>query len=120
SVTGLTLTPDAGNVTVTVPNGFLASAAAAGPFGASIALPYTGGKLAPTNFTVRFQPAAARAYAGTMIVAPASGNAKNVTLSGSGLAAPAGVEESVVYPLTANTSCSSATGFSTCTPEAVT
>jgi lysophospholipase L1-like esterase len=117
SVTGLSLTPADGNVTLTAPDGFLVAAAAAGPFTPTLVIPYTGGKLSPVNVVVRFQPTAVQGYSGNLVVKPDGGNAKNVALSGDGLAAPAGVSESVVYALTADTSCSSVTGFTTCAPE---
>jgi hypothetical protein len=111
------LTPDTGNIAVSAPGGFLASATAAGPFGAELQIPYAGGKLPPTNFFVRFQPTAVRAYAGALTVTPPSGSAKSVALTGNGLTAPAGAEESVVYAMTGDTTCSSATGFSACAAE---
>ena len=120
SVTGLAIAPDAGNVTITAPEGFLVGAAAAGPFAASIDIPYTGGKLPPTSFYVRFAPAAVQRYAGDLTVRPESGSTKTVALAGNGLAAPAGVEESLVYGLTADTTCTSATGFASCTAETFT
>jgi lysophospholipase L1-like esterase len=117
SVTGLSLTPSAGNVTLTASAGFLVAAAAAGPFTPTLAIPYAGGTLSPTNVFVRFVPTAVQPYAGTLVAKPDGGNAKNIALVGTGLAAPAGVSESVVYPLTGDVTCSSATGFTTCAPE---
>jgi lysophospholipase L1-like esterase len=117
SLTGLTLVPAAGNITITAPTGFLVGTAAAGPFTARLQIPYTGSQLPPINISLRFQPTAVQQYAGSMVIQPDSGNAKSVALAGNGLAVPAGVQESLVYALSGDTGCTSATGFAACAPE---
>jgi hypothetical protein len=116
SITGLSLAPDSGNVTVTAPDGFLVGAPG-GAFGASLQLPYTGGRLAPTSVVVRFAPSVEQSYSGTVTVAPDSGAAKSVAVAGIGLSIPAGgTESTVVYSLTADATCA-ATGLATCAAE---
>lgn len=119
SVTGLSLSPDAGNVTVTAPPGFLVSATATGPFASILQLPYAAGKLAPAAVYVRFQPTVAQAYAGDLVVAPPTGSTKMVALAGTGAEVPVGgTETTVVYALTADATCA-ATGLATCSIEAL-
>jgi lysophospholipase L1-like esterase len=119
TVTGLSLMPDSGNVAITAPDGFLVSAGTSERFAASTQIAYAGGKLPPTSFSVRFQPPAVQSYMGNVTVSLDSGDSKTIAVTGNGLTAPEGSEESVVYPLTADGSCASATGFATCAPEAL-
>ena len=116
SVTGLSLAPDTGNVTVTAPDGFSVGGAG-GTFASTLQVPYSGGRLAPTNVTVRFAPDAGAAYSGTVSFAPGPGAAKTVSVSGTGVPVPAGGTEAVAtYALTGDTSCTP-TGFVTCAAE---
>ncbi len=89
SVTGLALSPDAGNVTLTAPDGFQVGLAG-GTFASTLQVPYAGGLLAPTNVSVRFRPAAAQAYSGTVTIAPDSGTARSVAVAGTGVPVPTG------------------------------
>jgi lysophospholipase L1-like esterase len=116
TVTGLTLSPAAGEVAFTAPDPFLVATSAAGPFAATVRLPYTSGRLAPTRLYVRFAPAAARSYTGDLAVAPASGAAKHVALSGVGLPAASGAEATLTWPLTADGTCA-VTGTAACDPQ---
>jgi len=117
SVTGLSIAPDTGSITVSAPPGFAVAAAPTGPFGPSLSLNYTGGSLPPTNVSVRFQPAAVQAYSGNLTVQTEGGNTQTVALQGNGLTAPTGAEETLTYALTGSGDCSSATGFASCSPE---
>jgi hypothetical protein len=117
SVTGLALTPEAGTVTITAPDGFLVSAAGSGAFQPTLTLPYTGGRLAPTTFFVRFAPTVAQSYSAAVTVGVAGGTPKPVMVRGTGLNQPTGgVESSATYSLVADDSCV-ATGFATCEKE---
>ena len=117
SITGLSLAPDAGNVTVTAPAGYLVSATAGGTFASTLLLPYTGGKLAPSTVYVRFAPTASQVYSGNVTIAPPTGSTKSVAVTGTGLAAQTGgTVSTVTYPLTADDNCV-ATGLATCAEE---
>jgi lysophospholipase L1-like esterase len=119
SVAALSLTPDAGNVTVTAPDGFV-TGLAGGTFASTLRLPYTGGKLAPSSVTVRFQPGEARAYSGTLTVAPDSGAGATVALAGVGVAtATGGTDATVTWDLTsaATAATCTAAGPVACTGE---
>jgi lysophospholipase L1-like esterase len=118
SITGLTLSPDSGNVTVTAPSGFAVAASAAGTFGSSIQLPYTGGRLVPTDIVVRFAPANATTYSGSVSIAPPTGAAQSIAVSGTGtLPTTGGTDSSVVYALNVDDSCAT-TGLATCANQA--
>ncbi|MBS2024218.1 MAG: cadherin-like beta sandwich domain-containing protein [Deltaproteobacteria bacterium] len=117
SVTGLSLSPASGNVTLTAPDGFLVSTSSTGTFGATAQLPYTNGRLAPTTVYVQFAPSAAQAYSAHVSVAPGSGNTELVAVSGTGMTAPTGgVESTAVYSMTTDATCA-ATGLGTCADE---
>jgi lysophospholipase L1-like esterase len=116
SVTGLALTPATGSVIITAPDPFLVGTAG-GTFASTLELPYTGGRLAPTNVVVRFVPAADQAYSGDVTIAPGSGTARTVGVTGTGVPIPSGGTESVVtYALTSDATCA-ATGLATCAAE---
>ncbi len=82
SMHGLGLTPDSGTIAITAPNGFTVSTAAAGPFASSIQLPYTGGQLPPTDLYVRFMSTVGGAFGGNVTVAPPSGAAATIGVTG--------------------------------------
>ena len=114
SVTGLSISPDAGNVTVTAPTGFAVSATAGGTFAQTLLLPYTGGKLAPTTVYLRFAPSGAQVYAGNVTLAPPTGTAKSVAVTGTGLAVTTGgTVSTATWSLTADDTCAAA-GLATC------
>lgn len=102
TLTGLTLSPAAGNITVaTSSDGFSVCSTATGTFSSSFTIPYSGGQLSPTNFYVRFAPTAAGSYSGTITVTPESGTSKTITVSGIAIEASSGAStSSAVYSLT--------------------
>jgi lysophospholipase L1-like esterase len=117
SITGLSLAPDSGNVTITAPAGFAVAASVTGTFGASLQLPYTGGKLAPTNVFLRFAPLSASTASANVTVAPQTGDTISVSVTGIGLSLPGGgTESTAVYALTTDDNCVS-TGLATCVEE---
>lgn len=117
SVTGLSISPDSGNVTVTAPAGYTVGATSTGTFAASLQIPYTGGRLAPTTVYVRFAPTLAQVYSGNVTIAPPTGNSKSVAVTGTGQApTTGGTESAATYSLTADDNCA-ATGLATCTEE---
>lgn len=119
SVTGLSLSPDAGNVIITAPAGFEVSTTApgTGTFGSSVRLSALGARLSPASLSVRFKPTAGQAYSGTIAVVLDSGETKSIAVSGTGLSvAASATETSVFYSLTDDTSCSTV-GLATCCAE---
>jgi lysophospholipase L1-like esterase len=117
TVTGLSLTPASGNVTVSVPSGFLVAASASGTFASSVQLPYTGGELAPIDIVVRFAPSAGTTYSGSVSITPPTGAPQSVAVSGTGnVPTTGGQDTSVVYSLTADGTCAT-TGLATCVPQ---
>ncbi len=114
NVTGLSLTPDSGALTITAPAGFAVSATASGTFGASFTLPYTGGQLSPTTFYVRFAPTAAQVYAGDVTVAGANGETKTIAVTGTGASVPdGGTDSEATWPLISDITASGVTGLVT-------
>jgi lysophospholipase L1-like esterase len=123
SLTGLSLAPAAGNVTVTAPSGFLVAASAGGSFASTIAIPYLLGSLPPTTLYVRFSPLAEQGYAGVVTLTSASGNAKSIAVTGTGAPAPlGGVEARAFYALdsAATGATCAATGPVSCANESFT
>ena len=120
SATGLTLSPDSGNLALTTTGGFLLGATASGTFASTLQIPYTGGQLSPTDFFVRFAPTAPQPYAGTVTVTPQTGSAKTIALTGTGVAIPVGgTESTVVWPLVSAIGAT-ATGLVTGADESLT
>lgn len=117
SITGLALGTDSGNVTVNAPSGFGISLTSGGTYGASLSLPFSGGRLAPTTVYVQFAPTAAQTYGGNLAITPPAGAAKTVALSGVGLpVTTGGTDSTAFYALTADFTCVT-TGFASCTNE---
>jgi len=82
SMHGLGLAPDSGTITITAPDPYVVSASAAGPFTAAVQIPYTGGQLPPADLYVRFMPTAGGIFGGNVTVAPQSGRAGTIVVSG--------------------------------------
>jgi lysophospholipase L1-like esterase len=119
TITGLSIIPESGKITVTAPQGFLVSATTDGPYTSSLDIPYSGGKLAPTKVYLRFQPEAQQSYSASVTVTSESDavKTKEITVKGRGVAAQEGATESTaVYPLKSDGACT-ATGFMTCTEQ---
>jgi len=101
SVSGLSLTPASGNVTVTVPDGFLVGSSSSGTFSSSLLLPYTGGNLSATDIFVHFQPTAEKTYADSIAISYGSSTTK-ISATGKGLSMSGGVSATVNFPLITN------------------
>jgi lysophospholipase L1-like esterase len=99
SVSGLSLTPAAGNVIVSAPVGFSVGHTSAGTFSDTIQLPYTGGNLTATDIYVRFQPIAEMTYSDSITISYGTGTYKKVSVKGQALLMADGVAASVNYPL---------------------
>ncbi|MDD4969515.1 MAG: T9SS type A sorting domain-containing protein [Paludibacter sp.] len=101
SVSGLSLTPATGNVTVAAPNGFQVGLASSGAFAATVQIPYTSGNLAATDLYVHFQPATEKVYADSISISYGSVT-KRISVKGNGLSMSSGVDATVNFPLSAN------------------
>lgn len=90
SLSGIYLSPAAGNITVTAPAGYGVSTSANGPFGPTATVAYTGSTLAATTVYVQFAPASIGALNGTLTNGGGGGTV-NVALTGAGAAQLAGI-----------------------------
>lgn len=83
ALSGSTLSPAAGNITVSAGSGLEVSLNAGGPFGASVLVPYTGGALSATTIFFRISASAAQgAFAGA--ITNAGGGASDVLVNVTG------------------------------------
>ncbi len=82
-LSGTTLSPASGNITVTAGTGLEVSLSQAGPFGASVQVAYSGGALAATTVYFRISAAAAQGALSSTIT-NAGGNASDVTVTVNG------------------------------------
>ncbi|HXG01380.1 MAG TPA: T9SS type A sorting domain-containing protein [Bacteroidota bacterium] len=82
TVSGSNLTND---ITMTAPAGFEISTTSGSGFGNLIVLPQSGGTVPGTTIYVRFVPAAAVAYAGSIVHTSTGATTQNVTVSGTGV-----------------------------------
>ncbi|WP_243347189.1 GDSL-type esterase/lipase family protein [Parabacteroides sp. FAFU027] len=101
SVSGLSLSPSSGNITVNAPDGFAVGLSASGTFASSVQLPYSGGNLSTTDVFVHFQPTAEKTYSDSISISYGS-TTKKVSVKGIGLSMINGVKASVNYPLISN------------------
>jgi pectate lyase len=88
ALSGVYLTPDAGNVTVTAPSGFEISTTSGSGFTSSLLIPYSGSTLSSTTIYAHFKPTSLIGYSGS--ISHSGGSAPNVTVAVSGI----GVSES--------------------------
>lgn len=102
SVSGLSLTPSNGNVTVTAPNSFLVGLSADGDFSPQVNLPYSGGNLTATDVFVRFSPQEEKEYSDSITVSYGQNAIKKTGVRGTGLAMSGGIDASVFFPLISN------------------
>jgi pectate lyase len=89
ALSGVYLSPDAGNVTITAPFGFEISMTSGSGFTASLQIPYSGNTLNATTIYVRFKPTSLTSYSGSISIS--GGSAPSVIVEVSGI----GVSESV-------------------------
>lgn len=101
SVSGLSLAPTSGNVTVTAPAGFTVGLNSTGTFASSVLLPYTGGNLSVTDVYVHFQPLEEKEYADSLTIAYGQ-TLKRISVKANGLSMGTGAPVSVNFPLIAN------------------
>lgn len=84
TVSGNTLSPASGNITITAPSGFEVSLTSGSGFGSSVQAAYASGTLSPTTVYVRFKPTAVQSYAGDITNEGGSATTRNVAVSGTG------------------------------------
>jgi lysophospholipase L1-like esterase len=101
SVSGLSLSPATGNVTVTAPDGFQVGLTSAGTFSATAQVPYTGGNLSATDVYVHFLPTVEKAYADSISISYGSVT-KKISVKGNALSMSSGVDALVNFPLIAD------------------
>ena len=101
SVSGSSLCPLSGSVTVTVNANFEVSLTKEDNYASSLQLPYENGDLGYTSFYVRFRPTATGDRTGTLTLTTGEMK-KEVFLSGTGLDASAGNRSDVVWTLNGN------------------
>ncbi|RYY40121.1 MAG: PKD domain-containing protein [Chitinophagaceae bacterium] len=83
SLSGIYLSPVAGNITVTAPAGFGVATSASGPFTPTASLSYNTATLVASTIYVQFQPTTVGALNGT-ITNSGGGGSVNVSVTGSG------------------------------------
>jgi gliding motility-associated-like protein len=91
TLSGIYLTPAAGNITVSAPAGYAIATNVNGPFGTTATIPYTGSALAATTIYVRFTPAATGVSNANVSNSGGGAPALNVALSGIGTVALPGI-----------------------------
>jgi lysophospholipase L1-like esterase len=101
NISGLSLTPASGNVTVNAPDGFFVGLSSTGTFSGSLQIPYSGGNLNATDLFVRFQPAEEKEYADSLSIMYGE-TIKKVSVKGIGLSMSSGVDATVNFPLVSN------------------
>ncbi|MDD4993197.1 MAG: rhamnogalacturonan acetylesterase [Paludibacter sp.] len=101
SISGLSLSPTTGNVSVTAPDGFQVNLTSSGTFAASVQIPYTNGNLAATDVYIRFQPTTEKVYADSIAIAYGAVT-KKISVKGNGLSMSSGVNATVNFPLSGN------------------
>jgi lysophospholipase L1-like esterase len=102
NISGLSLTPATGNVTVTSPDGFLVGISSTSTFSNSIQLPYTGGNLTATDVYIHFQPTDIKTYSDSIAISYGDGITKKISVRGTALSMSNGVACSVNFPLISN------------------
>jgi len=103
SISGLSLNPESGNITISTPDGFNVGLSSTGTFSTTLQIPYSGGNLSATDVYVHFQPSDEKLYSDSLVISYGSGITKKIFVTGNGLSMSSGVGFSVNFPLTANT-----------------
>jgi hypothetical protein len=79
------LSPAAGNIVVTCPEGFEICLTSVGTYSRELTIAYTGSALASTSISIRFKPTAVKDYSGKIAVYQDYASIKNVDLIGKGI-----------------------------------
>lgn len=84
-ISGTTLNPTTGSISVTAPTGFEVSLSSGSGFSSNLNIPYIDGTLNNTTVYVRFKPTVVQVYSGEIINSGGSASAKNVEVVGNGV-----------------------------------
>jgi len=85
-LSGISLDPPTGNITVTAPTGFEVSTTSGSGFGSPVTVPYSGGTLADTDIYVHFVPTGPPAdYSGNISNAGGDATTVNVAVTGTSI-----------------------------------
>ena len=98
SVSGSSLNPATGSVTVTASSGFEVSLSKEEGYASSLQLPYQNGDLTYTSFYVRFSPSVAEDVTGSLVLTTGEMR-KEIALSGMGIDASVGERAEVIWTL---------------------
>jgi polygalacturonase len=101
SVSGLSLSPETGNVTITAPDGFLVGLTSTGTFSTTAQIPYTGGNLSAKDVYIHFLPTTEKAYADSISISDGTVT-KKISVKGNALSMSNGVGVTVNFPLVSN------------------
>ena len=85
SLSGATLTPASGTITVTAPPGYQVSATSGSGFASSVDVQYSDGTLAATTIYVVFSPTNLTSYPGSIAHTGGGASAESVSVSGTGI-----------------------------------
>jgi pectate lyase len=85
TVSGTTLSPESGSLTITAPAGYQVSTTSGSGFATSVSVPYSGATLASTTIYAVFMPAALGSYPGSIACSGGSATTQNVTVTGTGI-----------------------------------
>jgi PKD repeat protein len=83
TVSGIFLTPAAGNITITAPAGYIISTTSGAGYASSLTIPYTGSTLTNTIIYIRFAPGSNGSFNGTIL--HSGGGAPTVNLAVTGI-----------------------------------
>lgn len=92
SLSGTTLTPASGDITISAPAGFEVSLTSGSDFGTSVQVPYTESTLQSTTVYTRFKPTLIQTYSGDISNSGGGATAKNISVSGVGVSPSAANE----------------------------
>lgn len=101
SVSGLSLTPISGDLTIMAPDGFTVGLNSSGTFTNAIQIPYSGGNISATEIYIHFQPTQEKEYADSLSLTYGT-TVKKISIKGNGLSISSGVDASVNFPLITN------------------
>jgi pectate lyase len=108
-LSGVYLSPDAGNITVTAPSGFEISIASGSGFASSLLIPYSGSTLSAATIYVHFIPTALADYSGSLSHNGGSAPEAIVAVSGTGVSESALANTPIGYA-SCNTGTTGGTG----------
>jgi hypothetical protein len=85
TVSGTSLTPASGNISISAPEGFQISTTSGSGFSSSLNVAYSGSALSSTTIYTRFLPTVVQSYSGNITNSGGGATAKNVAVTGTGI-----------------------------------